>query len=46
LVALREAVLIAVNDVNVGGVLLEDHQRAMLAQVRMVALSGVHHGAA
>ena len=46
LAALREAALIAVNDVNIGGVLLEDHLWAMPAQVRMVALSGVRHGAA
>ena len=45
MVALREAALVAVNDVNVGGVLLEDHLRAMPTQVRMVALHGVHHGA-
>ena len=45
LAALREAALIAVNDVNIGGVLLEDHLWAMLARIRMVALSGVHHGA-
>ena len=38
--------LIAVNDVNAGGVLLEDHLWAMPAQVRMVALHRVHHGAA
>ena len=46
LVALREAALIAINDVNTGGVLLEDHLQAMPARVRMVALHGVHHGAA
>ena len=43
---LREAALVAVNDVNTGGVLLEDHLWAMLARIRMVALSGVDHGAA
>ena len=46
LAALREAALVAINDVNVGGVLLEDRLWAMLAWVRMVALSGVRHGAA
>ena len=46
LAALREATLVAVNDVNTGGVLLEDRLLAMLAQVRVVALSGVCHGAA
>ena len=46
LATLREAALIAVNDMNAGGVLLEDHLRAMLARVSTVALSGVHHGAA
>ena len=45
MVALREAALVAVNDVNVGGVLLGDRLRAMLARVRTVALSGVRHGA-
>ena len=43
--ALREAALVAVNDMNEGGVLLEDHLWAMLAQFRTVALSGVRHGA-
>ena len=46
LAALREAALVAINDVNVGGVLLEDRLWAMLAQVRTVALSRVRHGAA
>ena len=44
--ALQEVALVAVNDMNVGGVLLEDHLWAMPAWVRMVALSGVCHGAA
>ena len=44
--ALREVALIAVNDMNAGGVLHEDHLWAMLAWVRMVALSGVRHGVA
>ena len=35
------AALIAINDVNAGGVLLEDRLQAMLAWVRMVALCGV-----
>jgi hypothetical protein len=46
LVALREVALIVVNDVNARGVLLEDRLWAMLAWVRMVALSRVRHGAA
>ena len=45
LAALREAALIAVNDVNLGGLLLEDRLWAMPTCVRMVALHGVHHGA-
>ena len=45
LAALREAALIAVNDMNAGGVLLEDHLWAMLARVRTVSLHGVRHGA-
>ena len=45
LAALREAALVVVNDMNAGGVLLEDHLRAMPARVRMVALHWVHHGA-
>ena len=40
------ASLVVVNDVNAGGVLLEDHLWAMPSWVRMVALSGVLHGAA
>jgi len=31
LAALRESALVAINDVNTGGVLLEDHMWAMLA---------------
>ena len=46
LATLQEAAPVAVNDVNTGGVLLEDHLWAMLARIRMVALSGVCHGAA
>ena len=46
LAALQEVALVAVNDMNVGGVLLEDHLWAMPAWVRTVALSGVCHGAA
>ena len=46
LAALREAALFAVNNVNAGGVLFEDHLWAMPARVRMVGLSGVRHGAA
>ena len=46
LAALQEATLVAVNDVNIGGVLLEDRLWAMPAQVRTVALRGVRHGAA
>ena len=46
LAALQEAALIAVNDVNARGVLLEDRLWAMPASVRMVALHGVRHGAA
>ena len=45
LAALREVALIAVNDVNIGNVLLEDRLWTMLAWVRMVTLSGVRHGA-
>ena len=45
LATLREVTLIAVNDVNAGGVLLEDHLWDMPAWGRTVALSGVHHGA-
>ena len=44
--ALREVALIAVNDVNAGGILLEYHLRAMPAWVRTIALSRVSHGAA
>ena len=44
--ALWETALIAINDVNAGGVLLEDHLWAMPGQVRMVALHKVRHGAA
>ena len=43
--ALWETALIAINDVNAGGVLLEDHLWAMPTQIRMVALRGVRHGA-
>jgi len=43
--ALREVALIAVNDVNAGGVLLDDRLQAMPAQVMMVALREVCHGA-
>ena len=46
LAALREAALVAVNDVNAGCVLLEDYLWAMPAQVWTVALCGVCHGAA
>jgi len=46
LAALREVALVAVNNVNARGVLLEDHLRAMPARVSIVALSGVRHGAA
>ena len=46
LAALREVALIAVNDMNTGGVLCEDRLWAMPAWVRTVALSGVRHGAA
>ena len=46
LAAFREVALIAVNDVNAEGVLLEDRLWAMPALVRMVALHRVHHGAA
>ena len=46
LAALRESTLVAVNDVTAGGVLLEDHLRAMPARVRMLALSEVCHEAA
>ena len=45
LATLRDAALVTVNDMNTGGVLLEDRLWAMLAWVRMVALHGVHHGA-
>ena len=44
--ALREVALVTVNDMNAGGVLLEDRLWAMPTQVRTVALSRVHHGAA
>ena len=44
LAALQEAALIAVNDVNDGGLLLEDRLWVMPARVRMVALQGVCHG--
>ena len=43
---LREAALVAVNDVNTRGVLLEDRLWAMPARVRTVALSRVRHGTA
>ena len=46
LAALQEAALITVNNVNAGGVLFQDHLRAMQARVRTVALSGVRHGVA
>ena len=46
LAALQEASLVAVNDVNTGGLLLEDRLWAMPARVRTVALRVVHHGAA
>jgi hypothetical protein len=46
LAALQEAALVAVNNVNVGGLLLEDCLWTMLACVRMVALQGVCHRAA
>ena len=46
LAALQEASLVAVNNMNAGGVLFEDHLWAMPAQVRKVALSRVRHGAA
>ena len=46
LATLQEVALTAVNDVNVGGVLLEDHLWTMLAQVRMVAIRRVRHGVA
>ena len=46
LATLREAALIAVNDMNVGGVLLEDRLRAMPGRVRTVKFYGVRHGAA
>ena len=44
--ALQVAALIAINDMNPGGLLLEDYLWAMPAHVRMVALHGVCHGAA
>ena len=44
--ALREATIVAINDENVGGVLLEDRLWAMPAHVRTVALHRVRHGAA
>ena len=37
--------LVVVNDVNLGGLLLEDRLWAMPAHVRTVALCGVRHGA-
>ena len=46
LAALQEAALIAVNDVNDGGLLLEDRLWVMLAHVRTVALHGLRHAAA
>ena len=46
LAALRDAALVTVNDMNTGGVLLEDRLWAIPARVRTVALSGVRHGAA
>ena len=46
LAALQEAALVTVNDMNAGGVLLEDRLWAMLARVSTVALSRVRHGAA
>jgi hypothetical protein len=46
LASLQEAPLVALNDVNTRGVLLEDHLRAMPARVRMVALRRVRHGIA
>jgi len=46
LAALRDVALVAINDVNIGGVLLEDRLRSMLGQVRMVSLREVRHGAA
>ena len=45
LAALREAALITINDVNMGGVLLEDRLWAMPTRIRTVALHGVRHGA-
>ena len=45
LAALQELALVTVKDMNTEGVLLEDCLWAMPAQVRMVALSGVRHGA-
>ena len=44
LAALREAALVAINDVNAGGLLSKDCLRAMLAHVRMAALRGVAMG--
>ena len=44
--ALRESTLVAVNDVNAGGVLLEDRLQAVPARVRMVAIRRVRHGVA
>ena len=46
LATLRDAALVTVNDMNTGGVLLEDRLWAMPAWVRIVALHGVSHGAA
>ena len=45
LAALRDAALVTVNDMNTGGVLLEDRLWARPTRVRMVALCGVCHGA-
>ena len=43
---LREAALVIINDMNAGGLLLEDHLQAMPGRIRMVALREVRHGAA
>ena len=45
LTALRVVALVVVNDVNMGGLLLEYHLWAMPARFRMVALRVVRHGA-
>ena len=45
LAALREAALVAINDMNAGGVQLEDRLQAMPAHIRTVALRVVRHGA-